>query len=310
MTEDLLRQLQADLPDRYRVDREIGRGGMATVFLAHDVKHDRAVAIKVLHPDLAATLGPERFLREIKVAARLNHPHIVPLHDSGQAGALLYYVMPFVEGESLRDRMHRSGPLSVEDAVEIARDVAAALDYAHRQQVVHRDIKPENVMMHEGEAMVTDFGIAKAVRAAGAENITQTGVAIGTPAYMSPEQASGEREPDGRSDIYSLGCMVFEMLTGQTPFSGPTAQAMLMKRFLEQPPSARAVRSTVPADVDRALTKAMALAPEDRFETAAMLAHALAPHMGATPPESLKTTAVPAPAAARASRSRCCRSST
>ena len=294
MTIDLLEQLRTSLPDRYRIEREVGRGGMATVFLAHDLKHDRAVAIKVLHPDLAATLGPERFLREIKVAARLNHPHIVPLHDSGQAGDLLYYVMPFVEGESLRARMHRSGQLSVEDAVEIARDVASALDYAHRQQVVHRDIKPENVMMHEGEAMVTDFGIAKAVRAAGAENITQTGVAIGTPAYMSPEQASGEREPDGRSDIYSLGCMVFEMLTGQPPFTGPTAQAMIMKRFLEQPPSARALRAAVPPDLDRTLVKAMARAPEERFETAAMLAHALAPHAGATPPESLRTTAAPA----------------
>jgi len=294
VTIDLLEQLRTSLPDRYRIEREVGRGGMATVFLAHDLKHDRAVAIKVLHPDLAATLGPERFLREIKVAARLNHPHIVPLHDSGQAGDLLYYVMPFVEGESLRARMHRSGQLSVEDAVEIARDVASALDYAHRQQVVHRDIKPENVMMHEGEAMVTDFGIAKAVRAAGAENITQTGVAIGTPAYMSPEQASGEREPDGRSDIYSLGCMVFEMLTGQPPFTGPTAQAMIMKRFLEQPPSARALRAAVPPDLDRTLVKAMARAPEERFETAAMLAHALAPHAGATPPESLRTTAAPA----------------
>jgi len=294
VTTELIDRLKTGLPDRYQVEREIGRGGMATVFLAHDLKHDRAVALKVLHPDLAATLGPERFLREIKVAARLNHPHIVPLHDSGQAGDLLYYVMPFVEGESLRARMNRSGPLGVEDAVEIARDVASALDYAHRQQVVHRDIKPENVMMHEGEAMVTDFGIAKAVRAAGSENITQTGVAIGTPAYMSPEQASGEREPDGRSDIYSLGCMVFEMLTGQPPFTGPTAQAMIMKRFLEEPPSARALRAAVPPDLDRTLAKAMARSPEERFETAAMLAHALAPHAGATPPESLRTTAAPA----------------
>jgi len=301
VTADLLEQLQANLPDRYRVDREVGRGGMATVFLAHDLKHDRAVAIKVLHPDLAATLGPERFLREIKVAARLNHPHIVPLHDSGQAGALLYYVMPFVEGESLRARLNRSGALSVEEAVEIARDVASALDYAHRQQVVHRDIKPENVMMHEGEAMVTDFGIAKAVRAAGAsESITQTGVAIGTPAYMSPEQASGEREPDGRSDIYSLGCVLFEMLTGKPPFSGPTAQALLMKRFLEQPPSARAARSAVPADLDRAVSKSMAIAPEERFETAALLAHALAPHAVVTPSESTPTAAVPAAAVAAA----------
>jgi serine/threonine protein kinase/Flp pilus assembly protein TadD len=295
---NLLARLRADLPDRYQVEREIGRGGMATVFLAHDLKHDRAVALKVLHPDLAATLGPERFLLEIKVAARLNHPHIVPLHDSGQAGDLLYYVMPFVEGESLRSRMVRAGALPVEEAVEITRDVAAALDYAHRQQVVHRDIKPENVMMHEGEAMVTDFGIAKAVRAAGgAENITQTGVAIGTPAYMSPEQASGEREPDGRSDIYSLGCMLHEMLTGQPPFTGPTAQAMITKRFLEPPPSARARRSAVSADLDSAVRKAMARQPEDRFETAALFAHTIAPYTGATPPETRTTNEAAASAA-------------
>jgi len=273
---------------------------MATVFLAHDTKHDRDVAIKVLHPDLAATLGPERFLREIKVAARLNHPHIVPLHDSGQAGDLLYYVMPFVEGESLRAHMARFGALSMEEAVDIARDVAAALDYAHRQQVVHRDIKPENVMMHEGEAMVTDFGIAKAVRAAGSENITQTGVAIGTPAYMSPEQASGEREPDGRSDIYSLGCMLYEMLTGQPPFTGPTAQAMITKRFLEPPPSTRSHRAGVPEDLDRTVQRAMARQPDDRFETAAMLSHALTLHTGVTPPGTLPTTASPAAPAAAA----------
>jgi serine/threonine protein kinase/tetratricopeptide (TPR) repeat protein len=293
MSTDLLGQLGRALPDRYRLEREVGRGGMATVFLAHDTKHERDVAIKVLHPDLAATLGPERFLREIKVAARLNHPHIVPLHDSGQAGDLLYYVMPFVEGESLRAHMARVGPLPIEEAVEIARDVAAALDYAHRQQVVHRDIKPENVMMHEGEAMVTDFGIAKAVRAAGAEHITQTGVAIGTPAYMSPEQASGEREPDGRSDIYSLGCMLYEMLTGQPPFTGPTAQAMITKRFLEPPPSARSHRAAVPDDLNQALKKAMARQPDDRFETAALLSHSLTIHAGTTPPETLPTTAAP-----------------
>jgi serine/threonine-protein kinase len=195
---------------------------MATVFLAQDLKHDRKVALKVLHPELAATLGPERFLREIRVAARLNHPHIVPLHDSDKAGDLLFYVMPYVDGESLRAKLVREGRLALDDALNIARGVASALDYAHRQGVVHRDIKPENVMMHEGEALVTDFGIAKAVRAAGAESITQTGLAIGTPTYMSPEQASGEKDPDGRSDVYSLGCVLFEMLTGQPPFTGPS----------------------------------------------------------------------------------------
>ena len=243
---------------------------MATVFLAHDVKHDRAVAIKVLHPDLAATLGPERFLREIKVAARLNHPHIVPLHDSGQAGALLYYVMPFVEGESLRARMDRVGASQRRGR---RRDRARRGRRA-RLRPPPAGRAPRHQARKRHDARGRGHGDRLRHRQGGArgrrrESITQTGVAIGTPAYMSPEQATGEREPDGRSDIYSLGCMVFEMLTGQTPFSGPTAQAMLMKRFLEAPPSARAVRSTVPADVDRALTKAMALAPEDRFETAA-----------------------------------------
>ena len=210
----LFDRLSASLADHYRLEREVGRGGMATVFLAHDLKHDRPVALKVLHPELAMSLGPERFLREIRVAARLNHPHIVPLHDSGQADGLLYYVMPFVDGESLRDRMNRVGALPVDEALGIARNVAGALDYAHRQQVVHRDIKPENVMLHEGEALVTDFGIAKAVTAAAGASITQTGVAVGTPTYMSPEQAAGASDPDGRSDIYSLGCMLYEMLTG------------------------------------------------------------------------------------------------
>ena len=266
---------------------------MATVFLAHDLKHDRQVALKVLHPELAASLGPERFLREIKVAARLNHPHIVPLHDSGQAGELLYYVMPYVEGESLRQRLSRERQLSLDDAVEIARDVAAALDYAHRQGVVHRDIKPENVMMHEGEALVTDFGIAKAVTAAANENLTQTGSAVGTPAYMSPEQAAGESELDGRSDVYSLGCMVYEMLAGVAPFTGPTAQAIITKRFTEAAPSLRATRSTVPETVDSAVTRSLARIPADRFATAAQFGHALMLHAGSTPPGNAATTVTP-----------------
>src|SRR4029450_1975484 len=224
---DLRSSLQPSLADRYGIEREVGRGGMATVFLAHDLKHDRQVALKVLHPELAASLGPERFLREIKVAARLNHPHIVPLHDSGQAGDLLYYLMPYVRGESLRQRLIRDKRLALDDALDIARDVAAALDYAHRQGVVHRDIKPENVMLHEGEALLPDFGIAKAVTAAANDNLTQTGSAVGTPAYMSPEQAAGEAELDGRSDVYSLGCMVYEMLSGSAPFTGSTAQAII-----------------------------------------------------------------------------------
>src|SRR5206468_870288 len=201
---DLLRRLQAAVADRYDLDREIGRGGMATVYLARDVRHQRSVAVKVLHPQLAVSLGSDRFLREIQIAARLQHPHIVPLYDSGQADDFLYYVMPYIEGESLRQRLERERRLPLDDAVHLARSVASALDYAHRHQIVHRDIKPENVMLHDGEAMVTDFGIAKAVSVASSENLTQTGTAIGTPSYMSPEQAAGEADLDGRSDIYSL----------------------------------------------------------------------------------------------------------
>jgi serine/threonine protein kinase/Tfp pilus assembly protein PilF len=287
---DLRSRLQPSLADRYSIDREAGRGGMATVYLAQDLKHDRRVALKVLHPELAASIGAERFLREIQIAARLQHPHILPLYDSGQADGLLYYVMPFVAGESLRDRLNREKRLSLDDALAIARDVAAALDYAHRQNVVHRDIKPENVMLHEGEAMVTDFGIAKAVSAAGSGSLTQTGMAVGTPAYMSPEQASGESEPDGRSDIYSLGCMLFEMLTGSAAFTGPSAQAIIMKRFLEPVPSLRAALPTVPEPVDTAVTRALAKEPADRFATAAQLAQALMIHTGATPPSITPVT--------------------
>jgi serine/threonine protein kinase/Flp pilus assembly protein TadD len=288
----LLERLTSALSDRYRMDREVGRGGMATVFRAQDLKHDRPVALKVLHPELAAALGSERFLREIKVAARLNHPHIVPLHDSGQADGLLYYVMPFVDGESLRQRLVRQKQLSLEEAIDIARDVAAALDYAHRQQVVHRDIKPENVMLHEGEALVTDFGIAKAISAAGGQNITQTGVAVGTPAYMSPEQAAGEGDPDGRSDLYSLGCMLYEMLGGSPPFTGPTTQAILSRRFTEEVPSIRAARPTVPEALDQALSRALARVPADRFSTGAQLIQALGSggHSGSTPPGTAPVT--------------------
>ncbi len=281
---DLRPRLQQALTDRYRIDREVGRGGMATVYLAEDLKHDRLVALKVLHPELAASLGPERFLREIKVAARLNHPHILPLHDSGQAGDLLYYVMPYVEGESLRQRLTREKQLPVEDALQIARNVAMALDYAHRHRVVHRDIKPENVMLHEGEALVTDFGIAKAISVAGGESLTQTGMAVGTAAYMSPEQAAGEAEPEGRSDVYSLGCMLYEMLAGAAPFTGPTVQAVMARRFTEPVPSLRAVRPSVPEAVEQAVAKALARVPADRFATAAQFAQALVVHTGTTPP--------------------------
>jgi TolB-like protein/Flp pilus assembly protein TadD/tRNA A-37 threonylcarbamoyl transferase component Bud32 len=278
----LLDHIQTALGDRYRLEREIGRGGMATVYLAHDLKHDRQVAVKVLHPELAVTLGSERFLREIKVAARLSHPHIVSLHDSGEAGGFLYYVMPYIEGESLRDRLNRERQIPLNEALEITRHVASALAYAHSTGVVHRDIKPENVMLHQGEAVVTDFGIAKAVTSAGGHNLTQTGSAVGTPAYMSPEQAAGDASVDGRSDVYSLGCVLYEMLAGRYPFEAPTPQAMLVKHLTETAPDLRAVRSGIPPAVEQAVARALAKEPSDRFATATEFAQAL--HSGATPP--------------------------
>ncbi|MGH7594167.1 MAG: protein kinase domain-containing protein [Gemmatimonadales bacterium] len=281
---DVPTELQAALADRYTINREVGRGGMATVYLAQDRRHHRAVALKVLHPGLAVSLGPERFLREIQIAARLQHPHIVPLYDSGQAGELLYYVMPFIEGESLRQRLERDGALQLEEAVAIARGVALALDYAHRQQVVHRDIKPENVMLHEGEAMVTDFGIAKAVTAAVAGTLTQTGAAIGTPTYMSPEQAAGEPELDARSDIYSLATLLYEMITGGAPFTGPTVQAIIARLFIEPAPPIRDHRRDVPEWLDSAVTRGLAKEPAARFATAAQFAQALVWPTGNTTP--------------------------
>ncbi|HSD32946.1 MAG TPA: protein kinase [Gemmatimonadales bacterium] len=289
---DLLDRLRASLADRYSFDREIGRGGMATVYRAEDVKHHRPVAIKVLHPYLAMNLGSERFLREIQIAAQLQHPHIVPLYDSGQAGDLLYYVMPYVEGESLRQRLQRDPRLTLDEVLHLARSIAAALDYAHRHGVVHRDIKPENVMLHEGEAMVTDFGIAKAVSAAASDNLTQTGAAVGTPAYMSPEQASGAVELDGRSDVYSLGCVIYEMVTGRTPFIGATAQSIIAQTFTDPPPPLRSVRPAdgTPEWAEQAVMKALAKDPAARFTTAAQFSQALKAAGTSTPPGATVTT--------------------
>jgi serine/threonine-protein kinase len=218
---EITARLSTAIADRYRIERELGAGGMATVYLAHDVKHERKVALKVLRPELAAVIGAERFLAEIKVTANLQHPHILPLHDSGEADTFLYYVMPYVEGETLRDKIEREKQLGVEEAVEIARSVAAALDYAHRHKVVHRDIKPENILIHDGQPMVADFGIALAVSQAGGTRLTETGLSVGTPHYMSPEQAMGDRELDARSDVYSLGAMLYEMLAGEHGAHGP-----------------------------------------------------------------------------------------
>ncbi len=222
---DLLDRLKTALADRYAIEQEIGAGGMATVYLAEDLKLHRKVAVKVLRPELAAALGPERFLREIEIAAKLHHPHILALHDSGEVDGFLYYVMPYVDGESLRDRLNREKQLPVEDALQIAREVADALGSAHRHDVIHRDIKPENILLEEGHAVVADFGIARAIHAAGGEQLTETGLAVGTPAYMSPEQAMGSKELDGRSDLYSLGCVLYEMLAGQPPFTGAPSRA-------------------------------------------------------------------------------------
>ena len=269
-------RLNVALADRYRLERELGAGGMATVYLAHDLKHDRRVAIKVLRPELAAVVGAERFLAEIRVTANLQHPYILPLHDSGEAGGFVFYVMPYVEGESLRDRLTREKQLPVEDALRIATEIAGALDYAHRRGVIHRDIKPENVLLHEGQALVADFGIALAMSAAGGSRMTETGMSLGTPHYMSPEQAMGERDITAKTDIYALGCVLYEMLLGEPPFTGPTAQAIVAKAMTEDPRPITTQRRTVPPHVEGAVFTALQKLPADRFPTAADFASAIA----------------------------------
>src|SRR4030095_14379688 len=278
------------LTDRYRIERSLGAGGMATVYLAKDLKHDRHVALKVLRPELGAVLGPDRFLAEIKITARLDHPHILTLIDSGAADGFLYYVLPLVRGESLRQKLDREKQLGLEEALTIARQVASALDYAHRQGVIHRDIKPENILLQEGEAVLTDFGIALAVKEAGGNRLTETGLSLGTPQYMSPEQATGDRALDARSDIYSLAAVLYEMLAGEPPVTGPNARAMIAKLMTERPVRLKVVRDTVPGAVDAAVAKALSKVPADRFPTAGEFARSLV-----TSNAALSATARPRP---------------
>src|SRR3954469_6658027 len=259
-----LEELKIALPDRYRIQREIGRGGMAVVYLAEDIPHGRDVAVKVLSPELTSSIDAERFRREIQIAARLSHPNILPAYDSGSADGLLYYVMPFVDGESLRARITRESQLPIDDAIALISEVADALAHAHAQDVVHRDIKPENILIQSGHAVVADFGIARLVHDSATDKLTATGMSIGTAEYMSPEQFSGEKV-DGRSDVYSLACVLYEMLVGQVPFTGPNAMAIMARHTMQAVPSIRLVRSTVPDDVEAVILHALEKTPADRF---------------------------------------------
>ncbi|MGZ8458044.1 MAG: serine/threonine-protein kinase, partial [Gemmatirosa sp.] len=268
-------RLARALAGRYAIDREIARGGMATVHLARDLRHDRRVAIKVLREDVAAAVGAERFLAEIRVTASLQHPHVLPLFDSGSADGLLWFAMPFVDGETLRARLAREGALPVADAVRIAREIADALDHAHARGIVHRDVKPENVLLRDGHALVADFGIALALEHAGGERITRTGLALGTPQYMAPEQAAGARALDARVDVYALGAVLHEMLAGESPFAAPTRQAVVLRLLHEPPPALTTRRPDVASYVDAAVRRALAKRPEDRFPCVAAFAAAL-----------------------------------
>ncbi len=295
---ETLPRLNAALDGRYRIERVIGQGGMATVYLAHDLRHDRPVAVKILRPDLAAVMGADRFLSEIRTTANLQHPHILPLHDSGDADGFLFYVMPYVEGESMRALLDREKQLGVDEALRITKQVGSALDYAHRQGVIHRDIKPENVLMHDGQPLVADFGIALAVTAAGAGRLTETGLSLGTPYYMSPEQATADRDPGPQSDVYSLACMLYEMLVGDPPHTGSSAQAVLAKILTERPRPITQLRETVPAHVGAAVAKALERLPADRFDTTDAFIKALddAGFTHATVARTAAVAAQPAPA--------------
>ncbi|HEV8365980.1 MAG TPA: serine/threonine-protein kinase [Gemmatimonadaceae bacterium] len=272
---DVLERFRSAVADRYTIERELGQGGMAWVYLAQDLKHRRPVAIKVLRPELGEAIGADRFVREIETAAKLTHPHILPLHDSGEAAGLLYYVMPFIEGESLRDRLQREIQLPLDEALKITCEVADALAYAHSCGVVHRDVKPENILLKSGHAFVADFGIARAISVAGGDRLTYTGLSVGTPAYMSPEQVEGAAHIDGRSDLYSLASVLYESLAGETPFHGPNAQAIFVRRMTNPVPSVRAARPQVPEHVEHAIARALAPTPADRFTTTSQFADAL-----------------------------------
>jgi len=286
-----LERLTAALADRYTIERELGAGGMAIVYLAQDLKHHRLVAVKVLRPELAAVLGGERFLKEIEVTANLQHPHILPLFDSGEADGFLFYVMPYVEGESLRDRLNREKQLPLDDALQISWEVADALSYAHNRGVLHRDIKPENILLESGHAVVADFGIARAIDEAGGERFTETGVALGTPQYMSPEQVGGSRALDGRADLYSLGCVLYEMLAGQPPFTGPTVESVVHQHLAVEPPHITNIRPSVPGWVVVALERTLAKTPADRFNRVAQFREAIHPRVSITPAESRSAAA-------------------
>ena len=292
---DATSRLNAALEGRYAIQRELGEGGMATVYLAKDLKHNRHVALKVLKPELAAVVGGERFLAEIETTANLQHPHILALFDSGEADGFVFYVMPYVEGESLRDKLDREKQLGVKDAVAITQKIAGALDYAHGNGVVHRDIKPGNILLSEqGEPLVADFGITLAVAQAGAGRITETGLSLGTPHYMSPEQATGDRDVDPRSDVFALGCVLYEMLAGEPPFSAPTAQAVLVRILTTEAPAITSVRRTVPPHVGAALAKSLEKLPTDRFADAAEFASALGDEGFAYEPKAFTKAAAPA----------------